>query len=142
MNYTMHPPLALGLLGTALITLIISGCADVHGPSQYTLSGTVLYQGKPVPRGEIIFSPDSGQDNAGPGSIAPIKDGEYQTLPGKGIVGGAYVVQIIGFDGVPVDEMSSAGTALFPPYETHVEFPRESTTHDFNIPPSASVTQP
>lgn len=141
MSHTMRQPLSLGLLGAALAMLVMFGCADSNGPSQYTLSGSVLYQGKPVPAGEITLSPDGDRGNTGPGSIAAIKDGKYQTLPGKGIVGGAYVVQIIGFDGVPVDEMSSAGTALFPPYETRVEFPRESTTHDFTISPSASASQ-
>lgn len=132
----MQQPLSLALLGAAVVTLILSGCADSNGPSQYTLSGTVLYKGKPVPVGEITLSPDGARGNTGPGAIASIKDGKYQTMPGKGIVGGAYVVRIIGFDGVSTDPMSSAGKALFPPYETQVEFPRESTTHDFAISPS------
>lgn len=123
------------LLGIAAL----SGCAPSSGPGQYTLSGAVLYQGKPVPAGEITLAPDGARGNTGPGSIASIKDGKYQTSPGKGIVGGAYVVQIVGFDGVPVDPMSTAGTALFPPYETRIEFPRESTIHDFHILPSANA---
>ncbi|MEN6496572.1 MAG: hypothetical protein ABFD16_19975 [Thermoguttaceae bacterium] len=138
MNRRRRSPL-LVLLGAAALAL--SGCAPSSGPGQYTLSGAVLYQGKPVPVGEITLSPDGARGNTGPGAIASIKDGKYQTLPGKGIVGGAYVVQIVGFDGVPVDAMSSAGTALFPPYETRVEFPCESTTHDFAILPSANARQ-
>lgn len=138
MNRMRCSPLVV-LLGTAALAL--SGCAPSSGPGQYMLSGTVLCQGKPVPVGEITLSPDGARGNTGPGSIASIKDGRYETLPGKGIVGGAYVVQIVGFDGVPVDAMSSAGTALFPPYETRVEFPRESTTHDFTISPSRGARQ-
>lgn len=141
MSNRTHPPLSLVLLGAIAVTLAFSGCTQSTGTGQYTLSGAVLYQGKPVPAGEITLSPDGARGNTGPGSIASIKDGKYQTLPGKGIVGGAYVVQILGFDGVPTDAMSAAGTALFPPYETRVEFPRESATHDFSIPPPARTRQ-
>ncbi len=117
------------------VVLALSGCSGASGPTRYDLSGTVSYAGKPVPAGEVSLEPDGSRGNTGPGSMAEIKDGKYQTEPGKGILGGPYVVRIMGFDGIPAGD-SSVGTALFPPYETRVDFPREATTRDFAIEPS------
>jgi hypothetical protein len=70
--------------------LVVLGCSDTSGlPSRVRVSGTVTYQGKPLERGTISFSPvDAGGRGAG-GSIV---DGRYSlttldqddgALPGK-----------------------------------------------------------
>ncbi len=134
MNRMPRPATAAPFLMLAAV-LALSGCTGASGPPRYDLSGAVSYAGKPVPAGEIALEPDGSQGNTGPGSMAQIKDGKYQTEPGKGILGGAYVVRIMGFDGIPAGD-SSVGTALFLPYETRLDFPCEATTHDFTIEPS------
>jgi len=135
----MKSPLSLSVFAAIAVALpiLVSGCAPPvpDGPPRYELSGSVTFDGKPVPAGEMILSPDTTQGNAGPGAIVMIKDGQYQTEPGAGIVGGAYTVQILGFDGVAT-EQSPEGTSIFPTYETTVEFPTENTTHDFEVPGS------
>jgi hypothetical protein len=53
-------------LSVLLLTAV--GCG-----SKGTITGTVSYQGKPIPAGTIIFSPDSGE----PAANGPIADGKY-----------------------------------------------------------------
>jgi hypothetical protein len=137
-NWTKSLPLPSVLLGlAAMLPILASGCGGDSGPQRYDLSGAVSFDGKPVPVGEISLAPDASQGNSGPGCIALIKDGQYKTEPGMGILGGPYTVQILGFDGIPVGEATD-GTALFPPYETKVDFPKEATTHDFAVPAAST----
>lgn len=121
----------LGL--AAFVAVSTFGCGGASGPARYKLSGTVTYDGKPVPAGEVAFEPDSSKGNSGPGSLTLIKDGKYQTEPDKGVVGGPYIVRIAGFDGVPVGD-STEGTGLFPRYETKVDLPKQDGTQDFTVP--------
>jgi hypothetical protein len=119
---------------TVSVALLILGCGGNEGPPRYEVSGSVTYDGQPVPAGEVTFEPDASQGNQGPGSIAQIKDGQYRTERNSGVVGGPYIVRIVGFDGRPAGE-SLIGTPLFDePHETTVEFPKQNTTHDFHIP--------
>lgn len=123
----------LPLLGCILI---IAGCSD-SGPRRYQVSGTVTYKDQPVPKGFITFEPDDSKGNEGPGGGSPIVNGKYTTEEGKGISGGPYRVKIVGYDGVPSKESGEElldGRPLFPPYETTVDFPKESTSKDFVVP--------
>lgn len=122
------------------LTTLISGCGSAEsGPTRYEVSGKVTYKGQPVPYGEIMFEPDSKKGNQGPAVTAVIKEGQYKTEPGKGTVGGAMVVQIMGLDGkVPANKddaaMNPHGMSLFAGYKTEIDLPQKSTTHDFEIP--------
>ena len=124
--------------------LVVAGCsADEQGPKRYQISGTVTYLDKPVPAGFMTFLPDVKQGNKGPGSGAVIKNGRFRTEPGKGIVGGPHLVQIVGYDGVPtvIEGVDlPEGKALFDPYETTVDFPRQDTTHNVAVPPSSAAS--
>jgi len=126
------------LPGAAALSLLVFtlGCG---GPVPYTVSGKVTFNGKPVPAGYITFAPDGSKGNSGPGGGAPIRDGEYRTEPGKGIVGGPYVVRIVGTEGVPATiqgEQVPEGRPLFAPYVTEVDLPHDSTVRDFEVPTS------
>lgn len=116
------------------------GCNRANdGPRQFAVSGKATYAGQPVPRGFIRFIPDASRGNSGPGGGAVIENGEFATEPGKGIVGGAYVVQMNGADGVPTTESGEElpdGKELFPLYETTVDFPSADVTRDFDVPKS------
>ena len=135
-----HPQVHwLSLLSLAVGVLIGtgSGCGnDTSGPQRYALSGAVTHNGQPVPKGFITLEPDSEQGNSGPGGGAEIVNGKYDTKIEKGIVGGFYKVRITGTDGVPVTisgEELPDGTPLFEPYETKIDFPKETTTRDFEV---------
>lgn len=117
----------------ACLMMLSAGCGGVDGPARYRVSGEVRYEGKPVPAGEIVFRPNTNKGNDGPGSVARIADGRYQTDSGRGVVGGAYIVEIVGFDGVQSAE-SLDGSVLFSPRTEEVEFPLSAATHDFDLP--------
>ncbi len=72
------------------VLLLLVGCG---GPRKirprYSLSGKVTYRGAPVPHGTIFFQPDGAKGNNGPAVSAPIINGAYETLPGRGPTGGA-----------------------------------------------------
>lgn len=115
------------------------GCGGGGGPVTYPVSGTVTYNGKPVPTGSVSIIPNGAQDNKGPQAYASIKDGAFQTDPGKGHGGGAYIVKVIGLDGVPVqggEGMDESGSPLFPEYQMSVDLPTSS--HELNIEVPAS----
>lgn len=124
-----------GLPVTAMACLLglVNGCGSPSGPARYAVSGKVTYQGMPVPVGEIIFRPDAEAGNEGPGSVATIRDGAYTTESGKGLVGGPYVVEIVGFDGVSVAEATEGGV-LFNPISRKINFPKADSTRDFSLP--------
>lgn len=120
---------------------VVAGCGGQRG---YRVSGKVTFQGKPVPAGKILFSPDATKGNTGPTGYADIKDGEYDTaLPGgKGVVGGPMIVEITGNDPSAKSDGSGPvepGTvkSLFPRYETKAELPKSETTKDFEVPKEA-----
>ena len=82
-----------------LAAIILAGCGQ-REPTRYELQGSVSWQGKPVPRGYVVFSPDAKKGSSGPGTQAEIVDGRYKTPPGRGVVGGPHVITATGFDGV------------------------------------------
>lgn len=126
------------ILCRALAALaLMAGAAGCGSSTNFEVSGTVTWNGKPVPKGFITFVPDTEKGNSGPGGGAEIIDGKYRTPRGKGVVGGAYKVQIVGYDGVAYKEKGEdvvSGKSLFNMYETTAEFPKESTTKDFTVP--------
>lgn len=61
--------------------LAVAGCGG-SGPQRYAVSGTITFDGKPLPDGEIIFFPTDDVPQPDAGKIA---DGKYAvlSLPGK-----------------------------------------------------------
>jgi hypothetical protein len=119
----------IGLLG-------VLGCKK--DSSRHDVSGKVTFQGQPVPRGQVIFSPDLAKGNDGPQGYAEIVDGFYDTSQGdKGSPAGPVVVRIEGFDGQVSDDRLF-GKALFVDYREKVELPPVSSERNFDVPPSAA----
>jgi hypothetical protein len=127
-----------GCLCLAALIAMCAGCGgSTDGPKRYPVSGTVTFNGQPVPKGFITLEPDSDKGNSGPGGGGEIVGGKYDTKTERGIVGGAYKVRITGTDGKPVTvsgEELPEGQPLFAPYETTVDFPADATVRDFEIP--------
>ncbi len=121
----------------------VLGCGGGAGDvDRYDVSGTVTFDGKPVPSGTITFLPAQG--NTGPGGNANIKDGKYDTaIDGKGPTGGPHDVVITGFDGNadPGNEMP-LGKPLFSEYKTKADLPKEKATQDFEVPADAKAKEP
>jgi len=114
----------------------VLGCS--RGGPPYPLSGSVTYDGKPLPVGEIVFMPDPDRGNEGPGVLCFVRDGRYEMPQGKGHVGGAYVAELIGFDGKPPTNVEGPvdlrGKALFPTHVVKIDLPTGAATHDFVVP--------
>jgi hypothetical protein len=111
---------------------VVLGCDS--GPKTYHLTGTITYQGKAVPAGNILFEPNGSQGNEGQPGFAKIKDGKYDTsLEGQGVLGGPHQVRITGFDGVPRGELL-LGIPLFPDYTTTADLPKTDAVQDFDVP--------
>jgi len=118
-----------------MLAALLSGCG---GEKIYNLSGTITFQGKPVPRGYIVFEPDTSAGNNGAAAFAKIMDGHYDTRneDGRGTLGGSHLVRIRAFDGIPAGELRD-GRLLFPDYSTTADLPKHDATQDFEVPASA-----
>ena len=103
-----------------------AACSN-SGVERHKLSGKVTYQGKPVVKGSIIFEPDTAKGNSGPQGFAAIQDGSYTTDKfGRGAISGPLIVRISGQIETPNGEKKS-----IPDYTTHIDLPKEASTHDF-----------
>jgi hypothetical protein len=113
--------------------LVLSGCGgQSDGPQRYQIHGTVTAKGQPVKEGRIFFSPDTEKGNSGPGAMAFIRDGEYETQDGHGIVGGPHIVDILGWDET-VDPESDAEPAVTVKQILPIDLPEEGGNHDFTL---------
>ena len=122
------------ILFASFLAALLAGCG---GDKVHHLSGTVSFQGKPVPAGHIVFEPDADAGNAGSPAFAKIKDGRYDTrLEGQGTIGGPHSVVIHGRDGIPRGELLN-GLPLFQDYSTTADLPDVEGTLDFEVPVSA-----
>src|SRR5947207_9499998 len=118
--------------GLAVAAVVCAG--GCGGEKTYNLSGTVTFQGKPVPAGQIVFEPDASAGNHGQAAFAKIKDGHYDTrIDGSGTVGGPHLVLIHGRDGIPRGELLN-GLPLFRDYNTKVDLPKASGEQNFEVP--------
>lgn len=71
MNYKNLPGWYLGLLAISLVALSLIGCGP-KGPKVYPISGTVSFNGKAVPDGDIVLLTPGEVDESG-----KIKDGKF-----------------------------------------------------------------
>jgi hypothetical protein len=109
---------------------LLAGCAAEE--KVYQITGTVTYDGKPVPAGLVLFDPEPGTGGA-QGSAA-VKDGKFATTAdGQGIRGGAYTIRVLGFDGKPGTE-APLGNSLFPEYEFKKELPKGNSELNIDVP--------
>ena len=122
--------IALSVLSVAVLA---NGCSRGSGVDRYQLTGTVSYEGEPVPFGWIVFSPENG-----PGATADIEDGKYSTPEGWGTVGGLHTIEVVGFDGIafpdPNEEggMNTAGKPIVR-CEVSRDLPKETATWDIAL---------
>jgi len=118
----------------ALLVLGLLVCAGCGGPVSYQVSGHVTYDDKPLPAGVVYFDPDVTKSNDGPQGYAIIKDGSYNTSAegGRGVVGGAYVARIEGFDGRPGEELP-LGMPLFTDFTQTLDLPEADSEQDFSV---------
>jgi hypothetical protein len=115
-----------------LLLVTLAGCGEPE-EKLYQVSGTVTYDGKPIPKGLIFFDPDASKGTGGMQGFANILDGKYDTAEGQGVRGGAYEVRVNGFDGKESND-APFGQALFPEYRGHKDLPQADSTFDLDVP--------
>lgn len=128
----IYPPRSMAVLLAALTLTTLAGCQP-EGPARYDLSGTVTYKGQPVPGGEIHIAPDGAKGNTGPGSYAMIKNGRYETLPGKGTIGGPHVLTVICFANIPGEVAETDLKELCPPQRVEADLPSAAGSYDLDL---------
>jgi len=125
------------------VLVVLAGCGSGSGPARFDLSGTVTYDGKPVPAGYIVFNPDAAAGNSGPGTSADIRDGRYSTMSGRGTIGGPHVATVNGFDGVAFQTFDGPngqamphpmGKPLFASAAIKADLPKQTAVYDFVVP--------
>ncbi|OYW17440.1 MAG: hypothetical protein B7Z55_12520, partial [Planctomycetales bacterium 12-60-4] len=79
----------------------------------------------------------SSKGASGPGGSAPIKAGTYDTGKTQGVVGGATVIRVEGFDGKTTPD-KPYGDPIFMPYSIEADLPKSKTTQDIDVPGSAA----
>ena len=62
-----------GALVSPVLLSIVCGCSDGKA-AKYPLSGTIMFDGKPIPEGSIMFVPSDRHSST---ETAPIVDGKY-----------------------------------------------------------------
>jgi hypothetical protein len=114
------------------ITFLATGCLGEPGPKRFRVSGEITFDGKPVPFGEVLFTPDSGKGNSGPQGIALIQDGKYDTAGTRahGVAGGATVVQVAA--------LSDSSGKLLCEYQFTIDLPKADSTQKIEIPAAAA----
>jgi hypothetical protein len=114
------------------VVFLVVGCN--RGPEMYSVSGTVTYDDRPLPAGQIFFEADVTKGHDAPQGFAYIKDGHFDTAQGgRGVVGGDYVIRIQGFDGKPGNELP-LGKPLFNDYVEAPDLPRGPSQLEFSVP--------
>lgn len=126
-------PAARCLLMLLAVALLLPGCSrEPTGPKRNALKGRITYKGKPVRGGRIVFAPDDKQGNSGPGAIAFIKEGEFETPAEHGVVSGPHVVDILGYD-EEVDTSTDAEPRSTVRQTIKVDLPVDGGTYDFTL---------
>jgi hypothetical protein len=122
------------LLACLPMAVFFAGCGGSQGPERVVVSGTITYNGKPLPEGTIRFVPV--QTSPVPTSGATIVNGNYK-VDGKGAVPvGTHRVQIEAFRKVPL--VVEPGRQASPHWPK--EMPQQYLPRKFNADSQLEIT--
>lgn len=130
------------VLGLACVFGLCSGCD--RGPQMYEVTGRITYEGKEVPAGRIVFTPDHTKGNSGAQGVARVNAGELKTEPERQVVGGPHWIQLLAYDGVAYEDREGVmpqGRALFPLTQVAVDLPLADAKLDIRVTPGATEPQ-
>jgi len=125
------------MLSLASIPAIcLTGCG---APSLSHVTGTVTYDGNPLPAGTISFNPAPSNTEAAQG-MAFIKDGSFTTRSdgGRAVMKGAYIVRIKGLDGKFISTDKPNGKVIFDDFTQEVEIPASDVDLNFTVAAKAA----
>ena len=123
------------LICTALC--LLAGCDSE--PPLAQISGTVTFKGKPIPAGNVTFTPDV-ETSGGKLRMFTVTDGKFDSSKEQdpGLMPGKYEVTIAGYDGIRIP-MFYNGKQIFNAVQEKMEVPPGKSTRDFTVPDSAGV---
>lgn len=123
------------LLGISGTLCFLSGCGGQSGIERVGVTGSVTFEGKPVPFGSVKFEPDRKRGGTGPSGFAQIIDGRFDTqADGRGSVKGPVIVTI---QGVATDAVYAP--QIFQPYQTTAEISSEGKPLSFEVPTELKI---
>lgn len=121
-----------------VLVVAVNGC-DSSRENEFHVSGDIVFDGKPVPAGYILLSPDVAAGNDGLQGYADIEGGHYDTnQTSRGVSGGKYLLEIHGFE---LPAQGAGPKPLFREYITPAELSREDNVQDINVPADAGEKQ-
>lgn len=110
------------------LVVMLAGCGKAPVPL-YPVSGKIMYEGKPLPKGTVCFIPDSTKGNLHPqfgiSTIAP--DGTYtaKTYTNEGVQPGWYRVKVLATENEPQPSPNWVPIWIVPEKYTTAETPLE-----------------
>lgn len=120
----------------SVVALVVAGCGG-DGLTRGSVSGKVTFDGQPVAKGTIRFTPTGG--TKGPMAMAEIADGQYAITMAAPVVG-KHTVQIEGIrDTAKKDELGRPIGEQFIPAKYNekttlsVEIAKGTNNHDFAL---------
>jgi hypothetical protein len=123
-----------------LLATLLSGCKK-NSVDRLDVAGTISWGGKPIKAGYVTFTPDIRKGGSGPGGVAIIKDGVFDTRfeKGKGPSPGPQIVSILAYDGGTSDD-NPLGKRLFADYK--IELTVEGPMLDQKIDVPEKIVSP
>jgi hypothetical protein len=134
MRQTWLTGIAALVVGAGVVIALVGCGGDKLG--RHAVSGTITFNGQPVPKGFVRLIPDSSKGTKGPGGGAAIANGKFHAPANKGVVAGAYLIEIDGLDGIPAKEGGEDlqdGKSLFPMVRVEHVFPNEDSVWDYDV---------
>jgi hypothetical protein len=127
----------LHVIALGFFSVILSGCGGVEPMAQ--VSGTVTFKGKPIPAGNVMFTPDVSL-SGGQVRMFMVKDGAYDSSkdPSPGLKPRKYEVTVMGYDGNRIPNYFQGKQIFNAVTEPMTVAPGESKK-DFVVPDSAGV---
>jgi hypothetical protein len=126
----MRSMMVMILLGVVVVGLV--GCTSGDGQTRFRVSGDATFDGKPIPFGDVLFTPNGAKKNSGAQGIATIRDGKFDTAQGgKGVGGGPMIVRVTG--------LSAQGGQLLCEYEYEADLPQQDSAQKIDVPAKAGA---
>lgn len=140
--------LLTGLIGLAVALIwyfsFRNPTANPAPPNSVHLSGTVSFQGRPIPLGLIVFEPDSSLGGSGAQGFASIQNGTFDTSKsdGQAVAIGPCMIRVTGGDGEGIDAFTPFGNMMFEEYQLKMAIEPENGPLKIEVPASQAFRKP
>lgn len=133
------------IVTNVVVGALVAGVVGCGGTPGNRVSGTVTFDGRPVPAGKIYFKPDADAGGQGATGFADIVAGRYDTglAAARNVGTGPMVVVVEGIDPQPGpaggDSADVTTRLLFQGHELRVDVPAGAFTLDIAVPAEAAA---